>query len=140
MLGQLSGRQWVVALLGIAYPAFIGVLILGGLWIVQRPERQVQLLALAPYLLGAVATFKVAVAFLAFRAAWKHGLLETSLLLAFLAGWLLFVASAVTLAWMLLPDDGMPVSKGFAIAAFAMFAPLARFALAPLAFEWNRHR
>ena len=53
---------------------------------------------------------------------------------------LALVASAVGLAALTLPAWITPETRVAAMLGIAAFVPLARFALAPLALDWNRHR
>jgi hypothetical protein len=46
----------------------------------------------------------------------------------------------MALVYLLLPQAGLPVPRLVASVASLSALPLARFALAPLALDWNRHR
>jgi hypothetical protein len=130
----------VVTALTIATPVWFLSLVAVGLWAFHEPERQAQLLSAAPYFITVAAILKSAVAVAAFRLAYMRGLLEGSILREFLVAWLVFISSAVAFVVVYVPNEGLQISKGFVVVVFVLFAPLARFALAPLAFEWNRHR
>jgi hypothetical protein len=136
----LTGRSWVASLVAVLQCA----LFLGGgggwLWLVGHPDDRQRFLAALPWLVVSAAAVKAAVSAWAFRANLARGLMTPAALCAVLAGWLLLVACTVGLVALLAPAEGLPVSWPIVLLGIATFTPLARFALAPLALDWNRHR
>ena len=87
-----------------------------------------------------VTLLKVLVASRAYHEAIRRGLIGGRAISDILALWLALVASAVGLAALTLPAWLAAETRVAAMVGLAAFVPLARFALAPLALDWNRHR
>jgi hypothetical protein len=81
----------------------------------------------------------VLVASWAYREAIRRGLIGGRALSGILALWLALVASAVGLAALTLPAWLAAETRVSAMVGIALLMPLTRFALAPLALDWNRH-
>jgi hypothetical protein len=136
----LTGRKWFVD--GAVLGTFILLmcLIAAGLWCANHPEILVRIIAPLIWLVGALVVIKAIVALLAFRMVLRRGLLGVASIRAICAAWLVLAAVTLTLVQLLLPHTGLPVPRAVALAASLSTLPLARFALAPLALDWNRHR
>jgi hypothetical protein len=104
------------------------------------PSAMASVAGILSCLTVAVLSIKIVGAAIAFRVAWKKGLLEWPALREFLIFWLVFAGAALGLVAILLPDQGLPLPKSIAFLGIATFLPLGRFALLPLGFEWHRHR
>jgi hypothetical protein len=90
-------------------------------------------------MLAAAVALKAGVSVWAFRTALRRRLLTPRAAEAAAAGWLAGFAALLSLGLLLAPGDfGVPPAVLPLGAAF--FAPLARFALAPLAVDLARHR
>jgi hypothetical protein len=121
----------------------VAVIVVGtaaGLWLPFHPEDRVHILAAFPWLVASPSILKVLVTSWAFRAAIRRGLIGGRSLFGIMALWLALVASAVGLAALTLPAWLAAETRVAAMVGIATFVPLARFALAPLALDWNRHR
>ncbi len=96
---------------------------------------------IVPWLVVAIAAVKATTATIAFRAALEQGLLSWQNLGGILALWLFITGCGIALAAMLAPVLPIsPVPWPFVGVGIATLVPLARFPLATLALEWNRHR
>ncbi len=135
----LTGRAWIVSAAGYAMAAVIAVCTAAGLWLSFHPEDRTRVLAALPWLVAIGAIPKVLVTSWAFRAAIRRGLIGARALFGIMALWLALVASAVALAALTLPAWLPSETRVAALLGIAALVPLARFALAPLALDWNRH-
>ncbi len=75
-----------------------------------------------------------------FRLALDRGLLHRHSILRILACWTVIAFATLMLTHLLIPTGSLPVPRPVALLASLSLLPLARFALAPLALDWNRHR
>lgn len=135
----LTGRPWITTLAGFGFVTKLLGLIGGWLWTQAHPEHLSRSLAALPGLVVAALALKGSLVTWAFRTALRRGLIDGADLRRLLAGWLVLVACAVGLGALLLPP-GLPVPRPVALLGLATMVPLARFALAPLALDWDRHR
>ena len=135
----LTGRAWIENLA--VAPMVIFGMVVGPavVWSLTHPEDLPRVLAALPFLVAFVALLKVLVASWAFREAIRRGLIGARALSGIMALWLALVASAVGLAALTLPAWLAAETRVAAMVGIASFVPLARFALAPLALDWNRH-
>lgn len=133
----LTGRRWVIYgsyLLG----WILLVLSLMSLAIfVEHPERQADLAANLPWILGCGVALKLAIASVAALALWRRQLLAKGTLFRLLAAWLVVVSVLAALVASIMPQ-GVPLE--WCILGVILLVPLARLTLAPLALAWNRHR
>jgi hypothetical protein len=135
----LTGRKWIET--AIAF-AFTGLLMAFGavvVWLPTHPDDQPRVLAAVPWLVGADVALKAVVAAWAYPVALRRGLIRGRQVVNILAAWVVMTSCAVGFAALLIPD-WLPVSKPVVLLGVAAFVPLTRFALAPLALDWNRHR
>jgi hypothetical protein len=134
----LTGRGWIVAILGIA--TAILILQFASEWVRWNadPVRREQILDVLPWA-GAVAVgLKLTVAVWALRTLHRRGDLSGAVVLKLLAAWCLAAVGLVGVLTSLLPAGLVPL-YGLALGV-ALILPLARPALGPLALAWNRHR
>jgi len=136
----LTGRKWLADGSVLANMTLLMCLIAAGLWCGSHPEILVRIIAPLTWLTGIWVIIKAILALLAFRLALSRGLLRVQSVLGICALWLVLAAVTLTLVHLLLPREGLPVPRVIALAASLCVLPLARFALAPLALDWNRHR
>ncbi len=133
----LAGRAWVKAIPAIGFTVFISVLFLGQ-WLARSPQNWQRFADLLPWLAGAAVALKALLAFRVSQILVRRNLIATNIVRGFLAVWILCAAGLLSLLYWLLPHDYVPVSA--LVLAIAMFLPLTRLLLAPLALAWNRHR
>jgi hypothetical protein len=136
----LTGRRWLSdgsVLVGtIILLASIGAM---G-WYVEHLDRLPRDLAIAAWILAALVVLKCVVAVAGFRVALIRGLIDSGTvfrLLAFLAA---AAPATLLLAHLLIPAGRIPAPRPIVLLSTLCLLPLARFALAPLALDWNRHR
>ncbi len=140
LIPGLTGRKWLADGSVLANMTFLMCLIAAGLWCGTHLEILVRIIGPLTWLTGSLVIIKAVVALLAFRLALSRGLLRVQSVLGICALWLVLAAVTLTLVHLLLPQVGLPVPRAVALAASLCVLPLARFALAPLALDWNRHR
>jgi hypothetical protein len=136
----LTGRAWIE---NVAASPMVMVLLAGILAAIRfqaHPEEMTRFLDALPWLVAIVVAIKITIAAWAFLAAMQRGLVAGRDLAGFLAIWFVLVACAVGLAALTLPAGMPPASRVAAMLGIAAFMPLSRFALSPLALDWNRHR
>ncbi len=140
LVPMLTGRRWLTdgSVLGSMF--FIMCLIAAALWCGSHPESLTRIIPLLIWLSGVWVVIKALLALLAFRLALGRGVLSAESVLGICGLWLMLAAVMLTLVYLLLPQEGLPVPRVVALLASLSALPLARFALAPLALDWNRHR
>jgi hypothetical protein len=140
LVPMLTGRKWLAD--GSILGTFILImcLIAAGLWCGGHPERLVRIIPPLIWLAGVWVIIKALMALLAFRLAIRRGVLRVESVLGICALWLVLAAVTLTMVHLLLPQQVLPVPRLVALVASLSALPLARFALAPLALDWNRHR
>jgi len=136
----LTGRKWLVDGSVLGTLCIVMCLIAAALWFGSHPESLVRIIPPLIWLAGVWVIIKALLALLAFRLALHRGLLRVQSILGICALWLILAAVTLTLVHLLLPQGGLPVPRAVALSASLSALPLARFALAPLALDWNRHR
>jgi hypothetical protein len=140
VVAVLAGRRWLAE-----GSEFLGAMILLGLivaggWYVGHPELVPHHLPILVWMLAALVVVKCLVAVVGFRVGLDRGLLEVRSvrrLLAFLA---VSAVATLTFAHLIIPAGVVAVPRPVLLVASLSALPLARFALAPLALDWNRHR
>ncbi len=136
----LTGRRWVGdGLTALGAAGFIALCALGA-WCGLHPSLLPKLLAAVPWLVGVMLVLKGTISVWAYRAAVERGLVDRRQVARLLACWLIVAGCVVGLGIRLLPSAAGTVSKPVMLLGLLTFVPLARFALAPLALDWNRHR
>ncbi len=135
----LTGHAWVVRVYGYAYGAlFPTVLVFGGWAVFWMPEYRPFAWRMAPWLIAAALAVKAILAPLAWRALVRRGIVPTGTLQKWLAFWCAAVAALTGLIVGIAPAGA--ISFGAALAAAIFLVPFNRLAVAPLAWNWNRHR
>jgi hypothetical protein len=140
LVPMLTGRRWIAD--GSVFLAMIILfsIIAAGLWYPLHPEYVTRHLPIIIWLLALVVLVKAVAAGFTFRVALGRGLLHGDSLVRLAVAWTLMAAVTIALVLLVLPATRLPVPVPvMALAALAMM-PLGRFALAPLALEWNRRR
>jgi hypothetical protein len=136
----LSGRRWVAEGYSWAFAAGMMSLIIPVIWFAGHRESIPAWIEAFPLFVMALAPCKALAALIAFRTAVERRLIDGRYIAVALAVWLLLAVCFGGLAWLALAPFDLPWSRFWLLAAGAILAPLARFALAPLALDWNRHR
>ena len=112
----------------------------GGIWLAfSDPANRESAYRLAPWLVGGALVVKAAVAVWAFREGLRRGVFRLGWLTGALALYLAVVGLLLALA-VVGPLPELHPSWTLVVLAALWIAPVGRFALAPLALEWNRRR
>jgi hypothetical protein len=135
----LTGRKWLADGAVWLYLAGLIALAAGGIWLGNHREHLPRLIAIAPWLAALVAALKASVTTAAYRLAVRRELMGWPAIWRILAGWSVFTGIAFALVLLVAPPSAL-VSRPVLLLGIATFVPLARFPLATLAFDWNRHR
>jgi hypothetical protein len=136
----LTGRRWIAdgsAILGAGW--FIALLACG-LWVAFDASAPGRLRAALPWLVAAAVLVKGGLATWAFRAAARRGLIAPGSAAGLFALWLGLSAALAGLTSLILPPGVFDVPWPLAWISGACVVPLARFPLAVLALDWDRHR
>lgn len=148
---SIMGRTWVVNGAMGFYLVLVTAVVLVGRWVYAHPNDSATVFAALSWLMGGLAILKVLGFGWAFHALGHRKLLEWRSLGTALGLWLLAACCLVTLAYGLLPAQGLPVSANVGqsinrvpihlIALGAILSlPLVRLTAAPLGLAWNRIR
>lgn len=133
----LTGRRWLTFALSGATAVVSGPLGLAAYWLAGRPDIQTDLAAAFPYIAAGALTAKLLLAGWLALVLWQLSLVPPRALAAGAVTW--FIAAAGVVAAL-----GIFTSWRASFAAVALWVvlllPLNRFAVAPLALAWNRHR
>jgi hypothetical protein len=138
MLPVLTGRTWVVNAVVYLSMALGIVAAALGVWKAGDTAFLGSLLDALPWILGLALAPKLALAAVSFRAASRRGMISRRGLISAGLVWIAPIACVLTIC-SLLPPLPWVVWLDVAMAA-ALFSPIGRLALAPLALDWNRHR
>ncbi|APW60783.1 hypothetical protein [Paludisphaera borealis] len=136
----LTGRRWVVESHAWVFAAVTMALAVPLVWLVGHREWLPTLIESIPLFIVALAPFKAIVAVVGFRKAIGRRLIDGPYTAGALAIWLAFTLCMWGLAWLVTSPFDPPFSAFWMLGAAAITSPLGRFALAPLALDWNRHR
>jgi hypothetical protein len=135
----LTGRKWIADGAVWLYLAALVALASVGLWLGNHRDQLPRVLAIAPWLLALAAMLKASVATVAYRLAMRRRLIGWPTFWRIVASWSGFTGLAFALVVLVDPSLAV-VSKPALFLGIATFVPLARFPLATLAFDWNRHQ
>jgi hypothetical protein len=140
LVPTLTGRRWLAD--GSVFLSVIMLmsLIAAGLWFPLHPEYSPWLLSVLIWGAAVLVLIKFIVAFLACRVAIDRGLLEVRSVVRLCAAWAVMAALTLTLVVLARPAASLPAPFPVVLLASLAILPLARFALAPLALDWNRRR
>ena len=137
----LTGRRWVADGAVGLYLSFLAAAGGCGFWLAKsEPSQLARLYPMISILVAAIGLVKGAAALAGFRAALERGLLSWRNIGGILALWLVLTACGIALAMLIGPLSFLPVSLPILALCVASLVPLARFPLATLALDWNRHR
>jgi hypothetical protein len=131
--------HWCYAGFSLAIAGFSGVVAVGLSLALDPATRPLAIGALA----GAgvvILLVKVVVAGVAFRSAYRDGLLEGMSLRRFFLVWPVLAIALLSATAVVLPGLGLPVPTSLVLLWLAILLPLGRFALIPLGLEALRHR
>lgn len=136
----LSGHPWLENLAAVVMTSilvgFSGI----GAFLQTHPEELGRFLVVLPWLVATLLAIKAVVTAWSFRTALRQGLLQRRDLLQHATTWIVLTAIATGLSALTLPASLQPATRTAALLSVVVFVPIARFALAPLALDWNRHR
>jgi hypothetical protein len=136
----LTGRRWIAdgaVTLGVAF--ILGLIALGT-WCARNPSYINDLVAAVLILAVIGLVVRVVVTAVGFVAARKRGLVSGREITVMVAAWFVLALVLAGGTHLMLRDGELPVSRPIAVLAAVSFLPMARFPLAPLALDWNRHR
>jgi hypothetical protein len=136
----LSGRRWIADGVVFAYLPILGGLVAAGAWLVNHPEDLPRVFAILPYVVVSVTVLKGVVAISIFRLALHRGLITWSTVGSVLVIWLALFACGFACVLLMPSTSSLAISTPIKILSILAFMPLSRFALATVAFDWNRHR
>jgi hypothetical protein len=136
----LTGRRWLsdgsVLLNGLILLSLISA----GLWMAEHTEYLHFVFPGLIWTLAALLLVKMTIAVVGFRAAVRRGLLRHGSVLGISLAWIAMALATLLLGHLIVPHSRLPVPRSVTLIAALPFLPLGRFALAPLALDWNRHR
>ena len=117
---------------------FPTILVFGGLALFWMPEYRPYAWRMAPWLVAAALAVKAILAPLAWRALVHRRIVPSGTLQKWLAFWCAAVAALTGLIVGIAPAGA--ISFGGALSGAIFLVPFNRLAVAPLAWNWNRHR
>jgi hypothetical protein len=136
----LTGRRWLADGSVMVGVGFFLSLIAGGIWCSNRPDLVPRVVAVLTWLAAGVVFVKLMVTIAALRFDLRRGLLDFPFVCRLALLWGLAAALTLALAQFLTPAHGLPAPRPVILVSSLALLPMARFALAPLALEWNRRR
>jgi hypothetical protein len=135
----LTGRRWVADGAVWIYVSFLAAVGGLGVWLESSaPDPLAQLYPVIPFLVAAFVLIKAAAAVAGFRRTLQLGLMSWRNIASVLGLWLSLTACGVALGVSMGPIAFAPWP--ILVLGVASLVPLARFPLATLAMDWNRHR
>jgi hypothetical protein len=134
----LTGRQWIQTGVGLAAGLVWVPLGLFGYWLFRHSDYLAAFVAALPYLVAADMALKLLVAAWLTRVLRQRELVSPRVLAWSGAAWLAMAAFFIVLLGWVIPSEW--VSLPYLAAGVVLLLPLNRFAAAPLALAWNRHR
>ncbi len=137
---SLCGRRWIAEAYSWAFAVLMLASALPVVWILGHRESIPALIRSFPWFVVALAPIKASAVWLGFRKANARGLIDGRYMAAALMTWLVSAVCTGGFIWLALAPFKPPFSGFWFLGAAAVVSPLARFALAPLALDWNRHR
>jgi hypothetical protein len=136
----LTGRRLIADGSVFLNLTFLMLLVSAVLWVVAHPARFQQILPVLVWSMGILVLVKLIASLFVFRLALRRGLLSVRSVLRIIAIWSVMALATMLLAHLLIPRSGLSVARPALIVGTLSLLPLGRFALAPLALDWNRHR
>src|SRR5262249_17402395 len=117
--------------MAMAIPTLNGLVVLA-VSLALDPPALASVAGICPWLIGVILCVKAVVGGVAFRAAWRRGLVEGRFLAEFAIIAAAFAGVILMWVWLLLPESGLPLSRGVFLLGALALAPFGRFALVPL--------
>jgi hypothetical protein len=137
----LTGRRWVADGAVWLYLSLLAALGGFGFWLASlTPEQRTRLYPAIPFLVVGIVLVKGAAALAGFRAVLERRLMSWRNIGGVLGLWFVLSACGIALAILLGPIASLKVSLPSLALGVTALVPLARFPLATLAVDWNRHR
>jgi hypothetical protein len=137
---SITGRRWLEGVCAFITTGTILALIAAVLRFMLHPEELAWFLSILPWVVISAAVAKGLVAIASYSVALGRRLIAWSSLWKALAAWFAFACGALAMVQLIVPGGMVPVSRPILFLGMATLAPLARYPLATLALEWNRHR
>jgi hypothetical protein len=131
---SLFGRKWLSITVGIAMFGQLTAAVLAAGWVYRRPELQTHAAEVVPWMLGGLLVLKLGGAAGALATLQKLRAIELRTTALILSCWLI-----ATLGILAAVSCALPLNWQLA-AAIALFVPLVRILVAPIALTFNRHR
>ena len=133
----LMGRCWLNVAVGAAVAAVWAPLMLLAYWLAGRPGLLAALATALPYIAAGIVVLKLLLAGWLARVLWRRGLVGPRALATAAVVWTgVAVGAVAVLGWL---TWGQASLAAVALGV-VLVLPLNRFAAAPLALAWNRHR
>ena len=137
----LTGRRWVADGAAWLYLSFLAAVGGCGFWLTRSTPGEIgRVYAVIPFLVVGIVLVKGILALAGFHAALERGLMSWRNVAGVLSFWVTLSACGISLAILIGPISYVPVSLPILALGVASLVPLARFPLATLALDWNRHR
>ena len=136
----LTGRRWVADGSVLLAAAILMGMVAAVLWYVTHPNLISRHVPIVFWTAAILVIVKLIAVGWVFRLALDRGLLHRYSILRILVCWTVIAFATLMLTHLLIPAGSLPVPRPIALLASLSLLPLARFALAPLALDWNRHR
>lgn len=137
---SLCGRRWIAEAYSWTFAALLMSLAFPVIWFFGHREAIPALIRSFPLFVVGLAPIKAATVVVSFRKAITRGLIDGRYTAAALTIWLAISLCTACLVWLAIAPFTPPFSAFWVFGAAVVVSPLARFALAPLALDWNRHR
>ncbi|MBN1910941.1 MAG: hypothetical protein JW818_14440 [Pirellulales bacterium] len=134
----LTGRRWLISTAAGGFGVVLAIVCFVAGWLHAHSDYHDFGLATLPWVLGAVAAFKLVLGAWTLSALHRHRVFEPRWIILLPVVWLAAVLTLVGLARWYLPSPWAPWQ--FLLSIVILFVPLVRLAAAPLALAWNRHR
>jgi hypothetical protein len=136
----LTGRKWIADGIVIITAGMLLGSIAAVLWYVTHLHQLSRHLPIMIWTLASLVILKSLGAAWAFSLALDRGLIRRDSIWRLLTYGSVVAVATLALAHLLIPAGSLAVPRLVALVATLSLLPLARFALAPLALEWNRSR
>jgi hypothetical protein len=137
----LTGRRWVADGAVGLYLAFLAAVGACCFWLANSdPNQMARLVAPIPFLVVGFASVKGIAAVAGYHSALRRGLMSRGNVAGLLGLWLVLTACGIALAVLVGPMPYLSVRWPILFLSIGVIVPLARFPLATLALDWNRHR
>ncbi len=135
----LTGRKWLADGAVLVNLVLLAGLVAAGLWASSHRDVVQRFL---PWLTWATVLWvllKVVLTAVIIRLALRRRIIGVREVFTLAAVWPLTAIAVMTFVHLLLPPQGLPVPRAAVLLSSLSVLPLARFALAPVALDWNRH-